>query len=139
MYRSMVLALTLSIRDHFLPFRNSNQLLQIFSKLRPMDSLPIINKSYEAYKNIVSINDALEKRWRYSLGASLEPSSSEFAFGTLSAVDQISLRRPSAVATAVFALACFLHPTKGSIWLKREGRCALSICYLKTFFSCKVF
>lgn len=39
-----------------------------------MDSLPIINKSYEAYKSIVSINDALEKRWRYSLGASLESS-----------------------------------------------------------------
>ncbi len=39
-----------------------------------MDSLPIINKSYEAYRNIVSINDALEKRWRYSLGVSLEQS-----------------------------------------------------------------
>lgn len=39
-----------------------------------MDSLPIINKSYEAYKAIVSINNSLEKRWRFSLGASLENS-----------------------------------------------------------------
>ncbi|MBU1092747.1 four helix bundle protein [Patescibacteria group bacterium] len=37
-------------------------------------SLPIINKTYEIYKNIVSINDTLTKRWRYSLGASLENS-----------------------------------------------------------------
>ena len=37
-------------------------------------SLPIINKSYEVYKNIVSINDNLTKRWHYSLGTSLEKS-----------------------------------------------------------------
>lgn len=37
-----------------------------------MQSLPIINKTYEAYKSIVSINDTLTKRWRHSLGISLE-------------------------------------------------------------------
>ena len=39
-----------------------------------MDTLPIINKTYEAYKAIVDINSHLEKRWRYSLGQSLENS-----------------------------------------------------------------
>ncbi|MFH0820554.1 MAG: four helix bundle protein [Candidatus Peregrinibacteria bacterium] len=37
-----------------------------------MDTLPIINRSYEAYKNIVDLNLKLNKRWRYSLGISLE-------------------------------------------------------------------
>lgn len=39
-----------------------------------MDSLPIINKVYEVYKSVVNINNHLEKRWRYSLGQSLEGS-----------------------------------------------------------------
>lgn len=39
-----------------------------------MDSLPIINKTYEAYKKIVDINNHMEKRWRNSLGVSLENS-----------------------------------------------------------------
>lgn len=37
-------------------------------------SLPIINKIYELYKNIVEINHSLTKRWFYSLGMSLENS-----------------------------------------------------------------
>ncbi len=38
-----------------------------------MDStLPVINRTYEAYKLIVNINDHLEKRWRYSLGQNIE-------------------------------------------------------------------
>jgi hypothetical protein len=36
--------------------------------------IPIIQKSYDVYKEIVEINDHLEKRWRYSLGHSLEES-----------------------------------------------------------------
>lgn len=36
--------------------------------------IPIIQKSYEIYKNIVNINNHLEKRWRYSLGHSVEQS-----------------------------------------------------------------
>jgi len=58
-----------------LSFLKLNQLNQIFSNLKFMElSLPIINKSYEVYRNIVSINDTLTKRWRYSLGASIENS-----------------------------------------------------------------
>jgi len=37
-------------------------------------SLPIINKTYEVYKTVISINDTLAKRWRYSLGSSIENS-----------------------------------------------------------------
>ncbi|MGY4884188.1 MAG: four helix bundle protein [Nanobdellota archaeon] len=36
--------------------------------------IPIIQKTYEVYKGIVEINNHLEKRWRYSLGHSLEES-----------------------------------------------------------------
>jgi len=39
-----------------------------------MQELPIINKTYEIYKSIFEINNHLEKRYRYSLGASLENS-----------------------------------------------------------------
>lgn len=39
-----------------------------------MDTLPVINRTYEVYKHIVDLNDHLEKRWRYSLGVSLENS-----------------------------------------------------------------
>jgi len=39
-----------------------------------MESLPIINRTYELYKLVVDINNHLDKRWRYSLGASLEES-----------------------------------------------------------------
>lgn len=39
-----------------------------------MEELPIINRTYEVYKSAVDINDHLEKRWRYSLGMSLENS-----------------------------------------------------------------
>ncbi|MFA6917859.1 MAG: four helix bundle protein [Candidatus Gracilibacteria bacterium] len=39
-----------------------------------MDSLPIINRTYEAYKNIIDINTHVTKRNRYGLGTSLENS-----------------------------------------------------------------
>jgi len=39
-----------------------------------MDTLPIINRTYDLYKQIVDITNHLEKRWRYSLGQSLETS-----------------------------------------------------------------
>ena len=39
-----------------------------------MDELPIINRIYSTYKAVVEINNHLEKRWRYSLGQSLEES-----------------------------------------------------------------
>ena len=34
--------------------------------------LPVINRTYEVYKTIVDINNHLTKRWRYSLGISVE-------------------------------------------------------------------
>ncbi|MBI5754577.1 four helix bundle protein [Candidatus Peregrinibacteria bacterium] len=43
-----------------------------------MDSLPIINKTYEAYKNIIELHSKLEKRWRYSLALGLENSILDF-------------------------------------------------------------
>lgn len=42
-----------------------------------MDSLPIINQMYALYKAIIDLNNQLQKRWRYSLGLSLENSTLE--------------------------------------------------------------
>lgn len=39
-----------------------------------MDTLPIINRTYELYKWIAKTNYGLEKRWRYTLGQSIENS-----------------------------------------------------------------
>lgn len=39
-----------------------------------METLPIINKTYDAYKSIIDLNNKLEKRRRYSIGLSLENS-----------------------------------------------------------------
>jgi hypothetical protein len=39
-----------------------------------MESLPVINKTYEAYKSIIDINDHIQKRRRYGIGSSLENS-----------------------------------------------------------------
>lgn len=39
-----------------------------------MDTLPIINRVYDLYKAAVDITHHLEKRWRYSLGVSIEES-----------------------------------------------------------------
>ena len=36
--------------------------------------LSIINQTYEVYKRVIDFNDHLIKRWRYSLGLSLENS-----------------------------------------------------------------
>ena len=39
-----------------------------------MSSLPIINKSYELYKQFTGVNDHMTKRWRLTLGKSIEES-----------------------------------------------------------------
>lgn len=57
-----------------MPLRKLNQLFQIFFKLKSMGSLPIINKIYEVYREIIDINNKLEKRRKYSIGLSLENS-----------------------------------------------------------------
>lgn len=43
-----------------------------------MDSLPIINKTYDIYKTTVEINSRMEKRWRFNFGSELENSILEF-------------------------------------------------------------
>jgi len=43
-----------------------------------MESLPIINQSYDVYKTIVYINGKLSKRYLFSLGSSLEQSAIDF-------------------------------------------------------------
>lgn len=37
-----------------------------------MDTLPIINQTYDLYKRVTDITNHLEKRWRFSLGKSIE-------------------------------------------------------------------
>lgn len=37
-----------------------------------MGELPLISKTYAIYKDVVELNDHLPKRWRYSLGVSIE-------------------------------------------------------------------
>lgn len=39
-----------------------------------MDSVPIINRTYEVYKTVVEINNKLNKRWRFSFGVGTEES-----------------------------------------------------------------
>jgi hypothetical protein len=39
-----------------------------------MESLPIITKTYEVYKATIATNQTLTKRWRHSLGISIEES-----------------------------------------------------------------
>ncbi len=39
-----------------------------------MTELPIINKIYDVYKNILEITDKIQKRRRYGIGSSLEES-----------------------------------------------------------------
>ncbi|MDP2586624.1 MAG: four helix bundle protein [Candidatus Komeilibacteria bacterium] len=51
-----------------------------------MESLPIINRTYEVYKLVVDLTGHMEKRWRYSLGQSLEAS-------VLSCLEQLILAK----------------------------------------------
>lgn len=37
-----------------------------------MDTLPIINRTYDLYKQIIDITEHLTKRWRLTLGKSIE-------------------------------------------------------------------
>jgi hypothetical protein len=39
-----------------------------------METLSIINKTYDLYKAVITMTEPLDKRWRYSLGTSLEES-----------------------------------------------------------------
>lgn len=39
-----------------------------------MTTLPVINRTYDAYKTLVDVNHKLNKRWAFSLGTSIENS-----------------------------------------------------------------
>lgn len=54
--------------------RNSNHALHILLNPKSMSSLPIINKSYELYKQFTDVSEHMTKRWRLSLGISIEES-----------------------------------------------------------------
>jgi len=51
---------------------NRCQQCQRASTLRSMNTLPIINRTYDLYKQIVDITEHLTKRWRFTLGQSIE-------------------------------------------------------------------
>ncbi len=61
-----------------LPRANACQASHKFAILTSMSStdatLPIIEKSYSVYKQLIAINSKLEKSYRYGLGASAEQS-----------------------------------------------------------------
>ncbi|MFH0927950.1 MAG: four helix bundle protein [bacterium] len=60
-----------------------------------MDTLPIINRVYEINKQIVEINQHLQKNWRYSVGGSLEQT-------TLNLIEQLIMAKnaPKQLKTA---------------------------------------
>lgn len=60
--------------DGCLPRRNRYHACQSLGRLKSMDNLPVINRTYELYKLTVDLVGHMEKRWRYSLGQSLETS-----------------------------------------------------------------
>ncbi|MFA6917668.1 MAG: four helix bundle protein [Candidatus Gracilibacteria bacterium] len=84
-----------------------------------MDSLPIINKTYEAYKAIIDLTVKLEKRYRYSLGLGLENSILDFM--------EILVMAKSAPKTL-----------KSSYLLKGMGKLEISILKLRILLELKL-
>jgi hypothetical protein len=84
-----------------------------------MQELPIINKLYEIYKSIVDINNHLEKRWRYSLGVSLENS-------VLSLLQEIIMAKNAP------------KPLKPSYLIKASSHLEISTLKLRLFLELKV-
>ncbi|MBU4257160.1 four helix bundle protein [Patescibacteria group bacterium] len=79
-----------------------------------MEELPIINKTYEVYKSIIDINNHLEKRWRYSLGMSLENS-------VLSLLQELIMAKNAP------------KPLKSSYLIKASSHLEISILKLRLF------
>lgn len=80
-----------------------------------MQILPIINLTYELYKPIVEMNQHLEKRWRYSLGVSLEES-------TLSMLSELVMAKNAP------------KPLKAGYLLKASGHLETATLKLRLFF-----
>lgn len=81
--------------------------------------LPIINRSYEVYKFSVSANTHLEKRWRYSLGQSLEES-------ILSLIQELIMAKNAP------------KPLKFSYLIKAESFLELATLKLRLFLELKI-
>jgi hypothetical protein len=79
-----------------------------------MDELPIINCVYEIFKITTDINNHLEKRWRYSLGQSLENS-------VLSLLQEIIMAKNAP------------KPLKATYLIKASGYLETSILKLRLF------
>ncbi len=56
----------------FFPTLKWKKLCHKAGKLRIVDTLPIINRTYDLYKVIVEMTEHMEKQRRYSIGNSLE-------------------------------------------------------------------
>ena len=81
--------------------------------------IPIIQKTYEVYKGVVDINNHLDKRWRYSLGHSLEES-------VLSLVDSLIMAKHAPISL------------KTSYLLKAMSHLEISRLKLRLFLELKV-
>ena len=81
--------------------------------------IPIIQKTYEVYKGVVDINNHLDKRWRYSLGHSLEES-------VLSLIDSLIMAKYAP------------KPLKTSHLLKSMSHLEISRLKLRLFLELKV-
>ena len=84
-----------------------------------MEELPIINRTYEVYKSLVDINDHLEKRWRYSLGVSLENN-------VLSLLQELIMAKNAP------------KPLKSSYLIKAGGHLEVAVLKLRLFLELKI-
>jgi len=84
-----------------------------------MEELSIINRTYEVYKSIIDINDHLEKRWRYSLGMSLENS-------VLSLLQELIMAKNAP------------KPLKSSYLIRAGSHLEVSILKLRLFLEMKI-
>ena len=71
-----------------------------------MDTLPIINQTYDLYKKIVDVNEGLSKRWRFSLGRSIEDT-------VLSLLSELIMAKnaPKPMKAGYLIKACAHHET----------------------------
>jgi len=84
-----------------------------------METLPIINQTYEIYKAAVDIVGHSEKRWRYSLGASLEKS-------ILDLMSELIMAKNAP------------KPLKSSYLLKASGHLETAMLKLRLFLELKI-
>jgi len=84
-----------------------------------MQELPIINRTYEVYKTITDLNNHLEKRWRYSLGLSLENSILSLLQDTIMAKNAPK-------------------PTKSAYLIRAQSHLEISILKLRLFLDFKI-